>query len=233
MPTTKTPALTLTERRFKAENAGHGPIAAAVVHMLVDKRHRESSADPFYLALVLSTFLVYLYTRQWEWVLVAFAIYYVLESALFFAARAFNSHVGSYIHKYYSRANELVADPIVFALALLTTSYVLDSSALTTAAVPSGTLRALFVGLATLPSAFSRAYFISLAILILVIWIVYFTQAGTPNALEQALVASAGSVFVYLMFLRPINHHYLFNALFALLYIGLFSAILTGISLNL
>ena len=223
---------TLVQRRDHAARNGASPIAATVVHVVADRHLLEAEHDPFYLALLLVTFMVYLYTRAWQWVLVAFVVYYALENVLYFGAKALHGYVGSYIHKYESRTDELLTDPIIFALALLTAAYVYEYSAFSTAAVPSGALRTLAVSLVALLSGFARLYVAGVVALVVTIWIVYFTQTATTGALDQALVATVTALGLNLWFLRPINHHYIFNALYALLYTTFFAAVLTGIAMN-
>jgi len=223
---------TLIQRRDAASKAGASPIAATIVHIVADRHLAEAHEDPFYLALLLVTFLVYLYTRRWEWVLVAFVVYYALENLLFFAAKAFHGYVGSFFHKYESRTDELLTDPIVFALALLAAGYVYELSAFQVAAVPAGAARTLAVALVALLAGFSRLYTVASIALVATIWIVYFTQTSVPGALEQALAATVTALGLFLWFLRPINRHYIFNALYALFYTTFFTAILTGIAMN-
>lgn len=224
---------TLIQRMDHAHKHGHGKYAATVVHVVADDNLTESKADPFYLSLLLVTFLVYLYTSRWEWVLVAFVVYYALENVLYFGAHAFHSYIGSRFQKYESRTDELLTDPIVFALALLVAAYVYDFSVFSVASVPSGAVRTLAVTLTAALAGFSRLYTISAIALVVVVWIVYATQTSTPGALEQALAGTVTVIGLFLWFLRPINHHYIFNAFYALLYTAFFVSLLTGIALNL
>ena len=225
--------MTLMQRQAHAAKKGAKPIAATIVHIMADRKMAESDADPFYLTLLLVTFMVYLYTRRWEWALVGFLVYYTVENVLFFAARTFDSYVGRWVLQHQSRTDELLTDPIIFALALLVAAYVFDASAFSVAAVPAGAIRTLAVSLAALASMFSRIFYLSLALLLATVWVVYFTQTAVPGALEQALAATITAIGLYLWFLRPINCHYVFNAVYALLYTVFFSAVLTGITMNL
>jgi len=226
-------AKTLVQRMDHAHKHGCGKYAATVVHVVADRNLAEAQADPFYLSLLLLTFLVYLYTRRWEWVLVAFVVYYALENVLYFGAKALHGYVGSRFQKYESRTDELLTDPIVFAFALLTAAYVFEFSAFVTTATSAGALRTLAVALTAVLAGFSRLYTVAAVALVVVIWVVYATQTSSPGALEQALAATVTSLGLFLWFLRPINHHYIFNAFYALLYTNFFVSLLTGIALNL
>lgn len=220
------------ERCSQARSKGFSALSGTIVHIVCDKGLHEEQLDPFYLTLLLVTFLVYLYTRRWEWVLVAFVVYYALENVLFFGAKVLHGHIGAYLHRHFSRTDELLTDPIVFALALLVAGYLLELSAFAVGAVPSGAARTLAVALVALLSVFSRLYTLSAGALLVTIWIVYATQSATAGALEQALVATVGTLFLYAWFVRPINSHYIFNALFCLLHAAFFAALFTGIALN-
>ena len=223
---------TLLQRKDQATRAGYGAFPATIVHIVADRALHEASHDPFYLALVLLVFLVYLYTRQWEWVLVWFVIYYIIENVCFFGARAFHPFIGTYIQRYESRSDELLTDPIIFLITLATASYVYEASVFQTAAVPAGALRTFFVASVAMLSAFSRLYFVSLFLTMAAVWIVYFTQSSVPESLEQALVATLTVGCIFLWFIRPINCHYLFNAIYLVLFTLFFAGLLTGIQLN-
>lgn len=234
-PTASSPGLierTVVQRIAHAEKHGQGHGTAFLVHAACDSPVHEADKDPWMLALVLVTAIVYLYTRRWEWALLAFVVYYATETLLFHAIGIFSPYVKKHMHAYHSRTNEIVTDPFVFMLVLSTAVYVFDYSILATAVVPPTALRVLAVSLAALLSAFSRIYSFSLVLLLSTIWIVYFTQTSTAGALAQALVASGTALVIFAWFVRPINDHYVFNAIFASLQAAFFAAILTGFAIN-
>ncbi len=230
--TPKKRARQLNRRVAHAAEHGCGTYSAVLAHVIADDPLTHAHHDPFQLALLLAVFLLYLYTGEWFWVLIVFLAYYALENVVYFTAPRWHSYVGGCLHVNESRINELILDPIVFVLALLGAVYILDYSVFQLAVQPVGAWRTLLVLAPTVLAAFSDTYAIAWLVHIAAIWIVYATLSGGALALTQALAATIAASTLYAWFLRPINNHFVFNSLYAVLYGTFFAALLTGIAVN-
>lgn len=230
--TDKRRARQLNRRVAHAAQHGCGTYSAVLAHVIADDPLADAHCDPFQLSLLLIVFLLYLYTGEWFWVLIAFLVYYALENVLYFTAPRWHPYIGGCLHLNESRINELILDPVVFVLALLAAVYIFDYSVFQLTVQPVGVWRTIVVILPSLLAAFSATYAFAWITHVAVIWIVYATIGGGGVFLLQALAATIAVSTMYAWFLRPINNHFVFNSIYTLLYGTFFAALLTGIAVN-
>lgn len=217
---------TFVERLAHAERDGYGTYAAAAVHMIHDRPLEDSHYDPFCATLVCGTALFYLYTLRWEWALLGFVLYYFLETAVFLLSRVVHGHVGNLLHSCESRMDELMTDPVVFGLTLWAAHWCFVGSGLV--ALTADPLGAVFVVPGVLLLMFTRTYWLGVILPVVAAW-VYFLASGSSDV-AHPLLATGVSLYTGAWFLCVINSHYVFNALYAILFWALFVALLRGVS---
>lgn len=217
---------TLKDRKDEALSRGHSKLCGAVAHVLRDQHVDPAGYDQWYLSIVLTTLLAYLYLRRWEAVLFGFVVWYVFENLVWLAI-CYSSHgMGMHLKSVESRDRELIADPAVFAMALLLALYAFEYSFLANGAgasppLPLSTADLLRAAVVIVPaswSGFIRLYWLLFGALLAIVWIVFTTDSGSAYQLWLALRATGTVGFVFAWFVRPISRHFLYNALFALLY---------------
>jgi len=198
---------------------------AALSHALKDQHCDPTGRDQWHLPLVLTTILASLYLRRWEVIFLLFAIYYLLEYALFFVVRRLTRRTTASITSRHQRSLELLTDPLIFVFALLAAWYTIDYSAFGLGVHgPAPWWYATVVLLVSLLSGHARLYWQTLLALLVAIWGMFAVFQLTTHshhkheyALWLSLRATAISLFFFAAFLQPVNGHYLHNAVFALL----------------
>lgn len=223
---------TLLELQQQALASQEPSYMASLAHLMRNKHLHESDKDPWVMWVLLVTSLLYVYTKNREWPMLVFFVWYFVELIVFSSLKFVRRYVAHHVYRTEGKHNELVLDLVLFFFTLLAAIYVYDFSVFATPFVPPSAWRVGLVVGASLLAGFSRFFWHSLGLLQLTIWALYFTQLGVAGALAVALAASLSVLFIYAWHLRPINDHYIFNAFYGLFQVTLFSALLTGIAIN-
>lgn len=221
--------LTFLERQEEQISKGHSPLVAAIAHVLRDKHYDPVGYDQWYLAIVLATTLSYLYLRRWPLVLIGFVVWYTFENLMWYSVGIASRGLRNNLRATESRERELLIDPVVFLLTLAISVYIFDYSVVSLGAGATDMLpavlsnadwiRAAIVVVLACWSGFIRTFWITLVLLLAAIWIIFAVDSGSPLQLWLAVRASGVVIFYYAWFIRPIARHFLYNALFAVMYV--------------
>lgn len=229
---------TLIQRRHAAKEAMQSEYSAIVAFILRDNHFDPRGYDQTMLTIVLSTFLAYLYTRSWQFAIVAFIAWFLLESLTWFFVPFFSSAIEKHLRWVESRDFEPILDWVFFIAALFVSLCAIEFSILNNGAgsiVPidfpttSGEWAgAVAVLLVSLLSSFAPLYYISFALLQLAIWLAYIA-IGTDLYLWISLRASIATLYYYAWFRNPISFTFTFNAAFSLASATFILSLITGL----
>lgn len=232
--------VTLVMRQHEAAVAKQSFYSAAVAHILRDRHFDPLGYDQCNLAICLTTFLAYLYSRSWHAVLAGFVVWFLFESVVFFALPLFSRVIKHHVAAVESRDYEPIFDWLLFIGALALSVYALSSTILGAgigstppSSFPSGagevgTLVAVIL-VSTL-SVFPDIYFLSAGLLLTTIWISYALTASDFH-LWNALRATLATVYFYAWFKHPIAYSFVYNGFMALAAAALILSLLTGVAL--
>lgn len=225
---------------YNARQAGQSTYSAVVGFFLREKHFDPCGFDQTLLAITLCTFLAYLYTRSWAITAIAFVIFFLLESIVWFLLPLCSRAIKLHIMAVESRDYEPIIDWLNFVFSLLFAIGVIEFSILNLGAgsipplgFPSSVgdwAAAVIVLLVAFLSAFPNIYFFSGILLLATIWIVYLFQQ-TDFDLWVAIRASMATVYFYLWFRHPIAFHFGFNAAMSLAAGTLILSIITGLAI--
>jgi len=231
---------TLVTRLYEAKQANppESEFSAKVKHVLFDKHFDPRGYDQCNLAIVLATFLAFIYSRSLLSVLVAFVAWFVFESIVWFFVPLFSPAIKRHVEFVESRDNEPVIDWLLFVGSLASAWYILEFTFVgerwrTTAPddLPrtAGQWAALIiVVLVSLLSAFPDIYFLSAGITLASIFGVYFLNQ-TEFQLWASMLATIAVVYFYVWFKNPIAFHFVWNGVFALLSALFISSLIEGV----
>ena len=233
-------AKTLQDRQYEAEQRKESALSAAVAHVILDKHHDRAGYDQWYLPIVLGTLLGYLYTQSIFVVLIAFVLWYFFESIIWQTIGVLSSGVARNLRASESRSREAILDPFVFLLAVFAAWFVYSHSIVSLVLPPApfnplstGTrlVKALVVVLVGCLAGFLHLYWPAMWLQLIAVWLVFAFDSSSPRAVEVALVATITIAYVFMWFVRPVARHFLYNALFAILYAALVVAIVDIVSI--
>lgn len=180
------------------------------------------------MVFVVMAELCYLYTRSIVAAALTVLILCLLDSLAFAIAAWATKKSASPIEKTHSRETVLITDLIAGALALVAVYIVFEYTALGTLGVGSdilvarsmqSTVRTVLVLLSVFACGYVRLYWIASPLVLLVIWIFYFVDIGSPAdrpySLWLAQRASIVVLFNWVAFIQPWHKTFFSNALFA------------------
>lgn len=229
---------TLIQRRHEAKELMQSEYSATVAFLLKDTHFDPRGYDQTMLTIVLSTFLGYLYTRNWQFSVVGFIAWFLLESFVWFLLPFFSPVIKKHVEWVESRDFEPLLDWVFFIASLFLSLCVIEFSLVNNGAgsiVPldfpstSGEwVGAIVVLLVSLLSSFGPLYYISFGLLQLAIWITYFSL-GTELQLWIAIRASVATLYYFVWFRNPIAFTFTFNAAFSLAAAAFVTSLITGL----
>jgi hypothetical protein len=227
-------------RHLASQRNKESSFFAALAHAIKDRHIDPFGCDQWYLPLVLTTVLAWLFLRRWELVLLLFSIYYLLEYLFFFIMRVMTRKTTADITARHRRFTELLTDPLVFVFSVFTAWYLIDYTVIGDGVGgPAQWWRSAIIIGVSLLSGHARAYWLTLALLIGAIWVTHVavllsssSEKKHDYAVWLSLRATGFTLFFYAAFLVPIGGHFLQNALLALLLALFFGSAIHAISLN-
>ena len=234
----ETTSKTLIQRRHEAQEAHQTDYSGIVAYLLKDSHFDPRGYDQTMLTIVLSTFLAYLYTRSWQFAIVGFIFWFLLESFVWFMIPFFSPVIKKHIEWVESRDFEPIIDWVFFIVSIFLSLCIIEFSIVNNGAgsiVPldfpstSGEWAgAIAVILVSLLSSFGPLYYISFGLLQLTIWLTYFAL-GTELQLWIAIRASVATLYYYVWFRNPIAFTFTFNAAFSLAAAAFVTSLITGL----
>lgn len=216
----------LVARQYEAKQAGDSVFSAAVSHVLRDIHFDPRGYDQCTLAITLTVFLAYLYSRSPYVVVLGFVAWFIFENVVWFALPLASPAISRHVVAVESRVNEPVFDWLLFLSSLGAAIYLFELTfvgegvgATLPAAYPSSTgewAALAVVSLAATLSAFVNFYYASFVLLqAAILGSYFFLQTDLQWWITVRAVVAV--VYLYAWFLNPIAFHFQFNAFFALL----------------
>jgi len=233
------PGCDAVTRIHEATRVGESRFSGFVSHLLRDKHFDPRGYDLALLPMCLTTFLGYLYTRNWAVVLVAQVVYCLWERLVWSLLLPLCSPaIARHVAAVETHDAESLLDVVLLLLALLTSMYALDYTVLGDGIDPR--LVAHFpttgwdwaavgvLALVSCVSAFPDLFYRSALVTLLAIGtlaLVYWNTLQTWNA----LIATLATLWFYAWFLWPVAYYHAYNAFFALLTAVFILSLLTGV----
>ena len=231
---------TLAAHQYNAQRDGHSMYSAAVAYVLRDRHFDPLGYDQCNLAICLTTFLIYLYSRSCYVALASFALWFVFESVVYSALLPLCSPaIRQHVVAVEARDYEPIIDWLLFALALALAVYALSSHTLLALTVPATFPSATedWVALVVVPlvstlAVFPDIFFLSGALLLAAIWLVYAFSSPLLGALHLGLAirASIATVYFYAWFRSPIAYSFVYNAFMSLFAAAFLLSLVSGLS---
>lgn len=231
-------AHTLIERRHEAQKEGYSKYVGTVAYFLRDEHFDPRGYDQTRLTIVLATFLAYLYTRNWQFLLIGMLVWFLLESAVWALVGLLSPPIKAHLLAAESRDWEPLVDWIIFLFAFGFSISIIEFSIVNNGdgSIPplgfpvtsADWGAAISVVLISLLSCYRPLYYWSFGLLQLTIWIAYFV-VGTDLNFWIAIRASAAALYFYAWFMNPIAFSFSFNAVLSLAAGAFVFSLITGL----